>query len=613
MMYRRYKFVLLLICLIWMAPINAQLKLSVNAPSVVEANPSYFQIKYTLNSDYAISFEDISDFHFSTADFTQLSKPGYSIRKEDININGRARTNCSVTITCTLRPKAKGTFTISPASVHVKGKTYKSKAVKIRVTDNAQGNGNRASSSQDDKTEEENAMRTARTGLSQKDLCITADLQKTTVYEQEAVRLKYHALALPGVGLSNTGLNEKPDFKNIVSLEVPTNPEFTLAHVNGVAYKKYKAKEYVLYPQKAGQIQIPKLTFDCMVMQRDLLLDRIDDFLNGGGIGINVKRSAPQLILNVKPLPTPKPSGFSGGVGHFKIKSQMRTANLRTNDLATFRITIYGTGNLKLITAPDLVFPEGFDSYPPQIVDETTITEDGVSGSISFDYTLVPREVGKFEMPKANFVFFDPQKGEYQTITAKAFQLNVKKGTKSDAAVEYERKMRKEDIRGIKFGEAHLVATADYYWWGTWKTYLAFAIVIILGIGIPVAAKHFDIRAVSLPGSPHDKMGRKAIKQMLKLKSTRKPEQPRETYNDLNQILRCYFSERMTMPVNELNTERILNYLKETCHADENLTIKVKRLLDNCEMSSYAPVEVMADAQKDIDDAILIIKTLATL
>lgn len=612
-MYRRYKFVLLLICLIWMAPINAQLKLSVNAPSIVEANPSYFQIKYTLNSDYAISFEDISDFHFSTADFTQLSKPGYSIRKEDININGRARTNCSVTITCTLRPKAKGTFTISPASVHVKGKTYKSKAVKIRVADNAQGNGNRASSSQNDKTEEENAMRTARTGLSQKDLCITADLQKTTVYEQEAVRLKYHALALPGVGLSNTGLNEKPDFKNIVSLEIPTNPEFTLAHVNGVAYKKYKAKEYVLYPQKAGQIQIPKLTFDCMVMQRDILLDRIDDFLNGGGIGVNVKRSAPQLVLNVKPLPTPKPSGFSGGVGHFKIKSQMRTANLRTNDLATFRITISGTGNLKLITAPDLDFPDGFDSYPPQIVDETTITEDGVSGSISFDYTLVPREVGKFDMPKVDFVFFDPQKEEYQTITAKAFQLNVKKGTKSDAAVEYEKKMRKEDIRGIKFGEAHLVATADYYWWGTWKTYLALAIVIILGIGIPVAAKRFDIRAVSLPGSPHDKMGRKAIKQMLKLKSTRKPEQPRETYNDLNQILRCYFSERMTMPVNELNTERILNYLKDTCHADENLTIKVKRLLDNCEMSSYAPVEMMADAQKDIDDAILIIKTLATL
>ena len=293
-MYRRYKFVLLLICLIWMAPINAQLKLSVNAPSVVEANPSYFQIKYTLNLDYAISSEDISDFHFSTDDFTLLSEPGRSFRKEYININGRTKTNCSVTITCTLRPKAKGTFTISPASVHVKGKTYKSKAVKIRVADNAQGNGNRASSSQDDKTEEENAMRIARTGLSQKDLYITADLQKTTVYEQEAVHLKYHVLALPGVGLSNAGLNEKPDFKNIVSLDIPTNPEFTLAHVNGIAYKKYKAKEYVLYPQKAGQIQIPKLTFDCMVMQRDILLDRIDDFLNGGGIGVNVKRSAPQ-------------------------------------------------------------------------------------------------------------------------------------------------------------------------------------------------------------------------------------------------------------------------------------------------------------------------------
>lgn len=615
MMYRRYKFVALLICLIWMLPINAQLKLSVNAPSTVEASPNYFQIKYTLNSEQALNKEDISDIHFSTADFTTLSGPNYSVRKEDININGRSKTNCSITITYTLRPKTKGTFTIPPASIQVKGKTYISKNVKIRVADNARGNEHRSSSnSQDDKAEEETSSRTAQTGLSTKDLYITAELQKTTVYEQEAVRLKYHALELPGVGLNNVALNERPDFKGIVSLEIPSNFESTLTHVGGVAYKKVKSKEYVLYPQKAGQIQIPKLTFDCMVVQRDLLLDRIDDFLNGGGIGVIVKRSAPQLTLNVKPLPTPKPKGFSGGVGHFSIKSQMTTADLRTNDLATFRVTISGTGNLKLITAPDIVFPDEFDSYPPQIVDETTITEDGVSGSISFNYTLVPREVGNFKMPKVDFVFFNPQSGEYQSIAAKAFQLTVKKGTKSDAAVEYERQMRKEDIRDIKHGKPHLVSpNEEYYWWGTWKTYLAFATIVILSVCMPALIKRFDIHSISLAGSSHDKTGKKAIKQMLKIKSTQKPGQPRETYNELNQIIRCYFSERMSMPVNELSTERILNYLKETCHADEKLTSHVKRLLDNCEMSNYAPVELMADAPKDIDDAIEIVKTLSAL
>lgn len=86
-----------------------------------------------------------------------------------------------------------------------------------------------------------------------KDLYITADLQKATVYEQEAVRLKYHVLALPGVGLSNTGLNEKPDFKNIVSLDIPTNPEFTLAHVNGVAYKNTRQRNTCYTLRKLGR------------------------------------------------------------------------------------------------------------------------------------------------------------------------------------------------------------------------------------------------------------------------------------------------------------------------------------------------------------------------
>ena len=162
-----------------MLPINAQLKLSVNAPSTVEASPNYFQIKYTLNSEQALNTEDISGIHFSTADFTTLSGPNYSVRKEYININGRSKTNCSITITYTLRPKTKGTFTIPPASIQVKGKTYISKNVKIRVADNARGNGHRSSSnSQDDKAEEETSSRTAQTGLSTKDLYITAELQK---------------------------------------------------------------------------------------------------------------------------------------------------------------------------------------------------------------------------------------------------------------------------------------------------------------------------------------------------------------------------------------------------------------------------------------------------
>ena len=83
--------------------------------------------------------------------------------------------------------------------------------------------------------------------------------------------------------------------------------------------------------------------------------------------------------LRVLPLPLPKPQNFSGGVGQFQVTAELISPQPRTNDIGTLRITVTGTGNLKLIKAPIILFPKDFDSYPAKVTDNVQITPEGVT------------------------------------------------------------------------------------------------------------------------------------------------------------------------------------------------------------------------------------------
>ena len=66
------------------------------------------------------------------------------------------------------------------------------------------------------------------------------------------------------------------------------------------------------------------------------------------------------------PLPTGKPADFSGGVGEFNISSSINSKELKTNDAITIKLVISGTGNLKLISNPEIKFPDDFEVYDPK-------------------------------------------------------------------------------------------------------------------------------------------------------------------------------------------------------------------------------------------------------
>lgn len=410
----------------------------------IEDVGGYYRLTFTIASNDANNFTPPS-----LSNFEVLSGPSTSTFSNYQIINGHASHSETTTFTYILSARKSGKITIGPASIRVNGKSVHSNSVTL----NAQANHSASNGPHSPNVGTNNSVQQAGSSVTNNDLFIDVTPSRTTVHEQEAVLLTYRIHARVGVGLSNTSLTQKPDFKGLISQEIPlpgNQIQTYIEHRNGRTYRTGTILQYVVFPQTSGKLTIPSITFDCAVVQQDNTMDLADAFFNGGGtISVQVRRSVAPITLQVEALPQPRPAKFSGAVGKFNIQAQLLNKTIKTNDVATYRITLNGLGNLKLISAPQVKFPSDFDTYDAKTTDNTKATANGLHGQLTFDYTFVPRNVGDYAIPATEFVFFDTESNSYKTIRTQAITLHVEKGERSNADVDKQLALLKSDIRPL--------------------------------------------------------------------------------------------------------------------------------------------------------------------
>lgn len=605
----RYVLLAFAVCLAALpAPLAAQLKLSVNAPASVDINEPYFQIRYSISA--SANWQSTPAF----GDFDVLAGPSKSFSQSTTIINGKHSSNASTTFTFTLAPRKQGSYTIPAAEVTVDGKTYRSESITIKVTGTGERKANPSSSrsSRNSSGDDFSQLRQAGSTVSDNDLYVRAVLGRKEVYEQEAVPLSYKFYERPGIGLSSVALNKKADFQGIVSQDIPLQSIVSdVTNIGGQAYRTGIVQQYLLFPQQTGKIAIPSLTFDCVVMQRDASIDPFEAFFNGGGhISKSVKRIAPETYITVKPLPTPRPAGFSGGVGKFKAKAELLNPDVRTNEMMTYRITVSGTGNLKMLTPTTVTFPSDFDHYSPKTTDNTKVSLAGVSGSVSFDYTFVPRNIGQYEIPAFDFIYFDPAKEEYITINVPALKLNVQKGTRTNAELERERALRDSDIRDIHTqGSGRLYALTDYMWWNTWSYWLLYVLIAAIAAGAIYAIDKYRLVKGDTIGLRRHKAASRANRRLKKARAFLKKGDKLAFYDELSKSLQTYLSDKLNLPVSELNRERIQAELTAAGVPEASYTALCE-LMDECEYVRFAPSAVSERPETTYDRAVQLITDL---
>ena len=457
---RKLIFLLLLIVSVVRVYADDKATLRADAPEVVVSGDQ-FRLEFTVNT------QKVKDFRApSIKGFDVLMGPSRSMQSSTQVINGKVSSTSSITYTYILMASDAGTYTIPAASIEVNGEKVFSNAITIKVLppDKAGNNGGNSSSSRSSSS----SARGRAGQISGNELFIVANASKTNVHEQEAILLTYKVYT--SVNLRQLR-GDMPDMKGFHTQEIqlPNQKVFQLEHYKGRNYNATVWSQYILFPQQTGKLEVPAITFDAVVAQRTESDDPFDAFFNGGGIvEVQKKIVAPKLTINVQPLPS-KPANFSGGVGEFSISSSINSKEVRTNDAVTVKLVIKGSGNMKLISTPELKFPEDFEVYDPKVTNNFDVSTAGLTGSQTIEYLAIPRHAGDFTIPPVEFTYFDLKSNAYKTLKTEAYNLKVAKGKGNadqviaDFTSKEDVKVLGQDIRFIKLGDTDLQKKGNFF------------------------------------------------------------------------------------------------------------------------------------------------------
>jgi hypothetical protein len=234
--------------------------------------------------------------------------------------------------------------------------------------------------------------------------------------------------------------------------------------VDGEAYRVYFL-QFAVVPLNAGKITIPSIPVEYNELQQsrrrrvDPFFDDFfsSDFFGGGVEAIGKTTMSNSLAIDVKPLPSPAPAGFSGSVGKFTLTADASPLTTPAGESVTLKIGLRGNtrpGSVGELTIPKIDECEVFKPER-QVLADTSLT--GISTRQTYKYLLIPRQEGTLTIPPIEYSYFDPDAGSYKTTVSQPITVTVtqgKEGAKPQTRYLTQEEIREvgQDIRYIKTG-----------------------------------------------------------------------------------------------------------------------------------------------------------------
>ena len=560
--------------------------------SFVASAPDVVVVGDQFRLSYTVTTQKVKDFRApSIKGFDVLMGPSRSEQSSTQIVNGSVSSTSSITFTYILMANTAGEFTVPGASIVADGNQMMSNSVKIKVLPQDQNH----NSSRRNNDNSSSIQPSSNASVSNQDLFITATASKTNVYEQEAFVLTYKIYTRE----SNLQLNNAklPDFKGFHSqeIEMTTNARWTPEHYKGRNYYTTVYRQFVLFPQQSGKLFIEPAQFQMTVNKPVQSADPFDAFFNGGNNVIEIKKpiTTPKIAINVNPLPAGKPTNFLGGVGEFNISSSINSKELKTNDAITIKLVISGTGNLKLISNPEIKFPDDFEVYDPKVDNQVRLTKEGLTGNKVIEYLAIPRHAGTYKIPGVSFSYFDIRSKSYKTLNTEDYVINVEKGAgNADQVIanftnKEDLKVLGEDIRYIKQNEVTFQPKGSFFYGSMsyWLFYIIPALAFILFFIIYRKQAAENANVAKMRTKKANKVAIKRMKLAGKLLSENKKD---AFYDEVLKALWGYISDKLNIPVSRLSKDNIEEKLRNH-GVSEELIKEFLNALNDCEFARFAP------------------------
>ena len=557
-------------------------KFTMSGPSVVSIGEQ-FRLSFTLNEKGSdLQLPDISNFDL-------LMGPSTSQSSSIQIINGQTTQSVSFSYTYVLRAKEEGTFTIRPASIKVDGKIYDSNELSIQVVRQSAQQSSSSAQTQSNQS-------STSTEISKDELFVKVELDKRNVYKGEQIVATVKIYVSPNVPITSFGEVQLPSYEGFWTQEVdiPDQVSFTREAYNNTIYQVGILKKTILFPQQTGKITIDPFEITCLIRQqisnqRSFFNSFFDNYRN-----VSAKIVSDPVNITVKELPN-QPSTFYGGVGSLNFSASMDKTDAKTNDAITLTVNVSGSGNLNLIQAPKIEFPADFEVYDPKTINKISTTANGVSGSVAFEYLIIPRIAGDYTIQPIKFSSFNPSTGRYKTQSSQDFTLHIEKGndeqnaTVTSAYSKEDVRFIGKDIRFIKQNQYKLKAKAESFYGNPifWLMYLIpFLAFIVLFIVYRKKLRE-NANLLLVKNKKANKVARKRLKEAEKFMKQSKAE---EFYEAISKAFWGYLSDKLSIPVADLNREKASATLA-TRQVQQQVIDEFLSTIDTCEFARYAPTK----------------------
>ena len=310
-----------------------------------------------------------------------------------------------------LTPEKKGNYTIGQASIEIDGDIYKTLPVKVQVTEAVESSLSPGSPS----------------SVVDDDIELSIEISKSNPYLNEPISVEFKLLFNPKINVTNLGEIDNPEFKNFWSqnIKIP-RLEIKSTSYKGQRYNYVTWKKALLFPQKAGDLELLPLTLDVTI---DVPTNRRDFFGNTIYTQTSKKVASRKRIIKVKNFPeNGKPESFNGAVGNFDISLNSSKSQLKATESFQLEFKVNGNGNLKLFSLPEIIVPSSLEKYAPEFKEKINTSLSGMNGEISNIYTIVPQYQGKYPIPPVEFSFFNPKTEQYVTLYSNESIVDVLDG-----------------------------------------------------------------------------------------------------------------------------------------------------------------------------------------
>jgi hypothetical protein len=387
--------------------------------------------------------------------------------------------------------------------------------------------------------------------------------------------------------------------------------------LDGLNYYVYMLRKVQLYPLQAGAAELEPVMVENNIRlikaayAKQLKEDSPPEILPGTNnadavIDTSVIKESKPVPVNVKPLPAAgKPASFNGAVGIFFIDALIEKDSITTDDGGKFKILLSGEGNMTLVPAPEVIWPNGLEVYEPSVKDGLNRLSVPVSGSKIFDYSFTAAKEGSYTIAPIEFSFFDLAAGKYKTVSTKALTVHVAKGTGRRPVIAADNRSRQESFSEEIFTHR-------------WMIIVPVALLIIIGLLLWLRGDKKRQKEKIIAAALQQQAEKTVIEELIPANPLEQSEamliknDARRFYETIDKELHVFLAKKLKLPAESISKKTIADGL-DRAGVGVSDSIAIQKLLDDISLQLYTP---FADENKMQDcyvEAVRVINKVGTL